>query len=173
MKLGFRGILLKIVAHLKDEVPQVIIFNVDLVSSLFSTYCMQSTPSVATTCVLMAAKSLQMCVSLYDIELVIQRMKALKKAGAAMKSLKVQGNCRVSSMDSNTKAQSKASDSRVVSSVLFALVNASTRKMTQTTSSLTRFTRRSQKAYGMLSKVAPMLSEFIEEEFPGPARRGH
>ncbi|EGZ27809.1 hypothetical protein PHYSODRAFT_321538 [Phytophthora sojae] len=38
----------------------------------------QNSPSVTTTCALMAAKVLQMSLSFYDIELVVRRMKALK-----------------------------------------------------------------------------------------------
>ncbi|KAE9218278.1 hypothetical protein PF005_g8326 [Phytophthora fragariae] len=47
-----------------DEIPQIVVINVDLFSALFSTYCIQNTPSLKTTGVLMAAKAIQTSVSL-------------------------------------------------------------------------------------------------------------
>ncbi|EGZ04574.1 hypothetical protein PHYSODRAFT_343126, partial [Phytophthora sojae] len=55
------------VAHLGDEIPELVIFNADVFSSLFVSYCMQSSPSFRTTMALMLADILQIGLSLRDI----------------------------------------------------------------------------------------------------------
>ncbi|KAG4050393.1 hypothetical protein PC123_g14366 [Phytophthora cactorum] len=79
LKLVFRNAMAKTVGYLSDEVPEGVILNVEVVSALFAAYCMQNTPSVKTTIMLMIVDVLQMSASLYDIETIIQRMKTLRK----------------------------------------------------------------------------------------------
>ncbi|GMF45993.1 unnamed protein product [Phytophthora fragariaefolia] len=73
-------------------------------------------------------------------------------------------------MNSNIRAQRKSWERHVPFSVPFALVNASTGKLSQKTPSLKRITAKIQNSHGVLSKVAPMLSEFIEDERSVPAK---
>ncbi|EGZ27805.1 hypothetical protein PHYSODRAFT_247592 [Phytophthora sojae] len=79
IKLVLRNFMANAVAHLNDDVPEVVILNVEVFSALFVAYCMQNTPSVKTTFVLMAVDALQMSASLYDIGHVIQRMKTFRR----------------------------------------------------------------------------------------------
>ncbi|GMF37614.1 unnamed protein product [Phytophthora fragariaefolia] len=161
MKIFLRGIIANTVLHLKDEIPQIVVINVDLFSALFSTYCMQNAPSLKTTGVLMAAKVLQTSVSLYDIELVVQRMKALKKQGELTKVVSVQGKGR-SSENTNALAEQKPNDSRVSPFSIFALVQASTRKLSKTIQlqPLKKITSHPHKTHGLHARISPLLSEF-------------
>ncbi|KAE9119413.1 hypothetical protein PF007_g8547 [Phytophthora fragariae] len=145
-----RGVLAKTAVHLKDEIPQIVVINVDLFSALFSTYCIQNTPSLKTTGVLMAAKAIQTSVSLYDIELVVKRMRVLRKQSGVMKVVAVQEKNRNSSVDANAEAQRKRS---VLSSPLFALMQASTR----TIQPFKRITAKPQKTHGLLQWLQQLV----------------
>ncbi|KAL3673902.1 hypothetical protein V7S43_001589 [Phytophthora oleae] len=159
MKVVLRGIMAKTVDHLKDEIPLVVVVNVDLFSALFSTYCMQSSPSVKTTCVLMAVDILQICMSLYDIEIVVQRMRALKKQSGVLQSVKVQGKLQGSTSEPDVLRSTKwgQSDARSSASNLFVIVQESKRRM-----STNRISPKpkSQTKNGLSRKIAPMLAEF-------------
>ncbi|KAE9218280.1 hypothetical protein PF005_g8325 [Phytophthora fragariae] len=87
IKLLLRNVMANAVVHLNDDIPEVVILNVEVFSALFVAYCMQNTPSVKTTFVLMAVDALQMSASLYDISHVIQRMKTLRKESEARRAL--------------------------------------------------------------------------------------
>lgn len=73
MKLVLRNITAHALKHLNDKIPEVVILNVEVFSALFVAYCIQDTSSVETTLMLMAVDVLQMCASLFGIELLIRR----------------------------------------------------------------------------------------------------
>ncbi|GMF37618.1 unnamed protein product [Phytophthora fragariaefolia] len=79
IKLIMRNIVAKTVGHMHDEIPEIVTINVEVFSALFVSYCMQNTPSIQTTPVLMVADALQMTASLYDIEIIIQRLKTIRR----------------------------------------------------------------------------------------------
>ncbi|KAK1948513.1 hypothetical protein P3T76_000802 [Phytophthora citrophthora] len=166
MKLILRGAMAKTVVHLNDEIPLMVVLNVDLFSALFSTYCMQSSPSVKTTCVLMAADVLQICMSLYDIELVVQRMRVLKKERGVIQAVKVQGKIQSSTpeLDVLHSTKRRESDARASASSLFAMLQESKHRLSQTIQtngvSLKPKTRRKP---GLLRKIAPVLAEFGDD----------
>jgi hypothetical protein len=89
IKLGLRNWMANTVVHLIDEIPATVILNVEVFSALFVAYCMQNTPSVRTTFVLMAMDALQMSASLYDIGQVVHRMKTLRRQSEAKKTVQV------------------------------------------------------------------------------------
>ncbi|EGZ21876.1 hypothetical protein PHYSODRAFT_409868, partial [Phytophthora sojae] len=62
------------VEHLTDEIPEVVLMNVEVFNSLFMPYCMQNTPSIWTTLILIAIDGAQMLVSMHDVSLVIQQL---------------------------------------------------------------------------------------------------
>lgn len=170
VKIVLRGVLARMAVHLKDEVPQIVVINVDLFSALFSTYCIQSTPSLKTTGVLMATKAIQSCVSLYDIELVVQRMRALRKESGVVKAVAVQAKHRNSSESANAEARRKSSDGRVSSANLFALVQASTRKLSKILQPFKQITSKPPKTHGLLATIAPLLAEFVNDDQRGPSK---
>ncbi|KAE8883926.1 hypothetical protein PF002_g20959 [Phytophthora fragariae] len=172
IKIILRGVLARTAAHREDEIPQIVVINVDLFSALFSTYCMQITPSVKTTGVFMAAKAIQMSISLYDIEQVVQRMKVLRKQSDVMKVMTVQGNPRNSIMNANAEAQREQSDSRVSSSPLFALIHASTRKMSRRIQPFNQINVKPRKTHGLLETIAPLLAEINDDDQRGPSKAG-
>lgn len=53
IKLTMRNVFARTVVHLSDEMPEVILFNVELFNALFVSYCMQNSPSIWTTLELM------------------------------------------------------------------------------------------------------------------------
>ncbi|KAJ8576091.1 hypothetical protein ON010_g3121 [Phytophthora cinnamomi] len=55
------------VRHLGDETPELVIFNADAFGSLFVAYCMQSSPSIWSTIVLISADVVLISLSLRDI----------------------------------------------------------------------------------------------------------
>ncbi|KAG1702545.1 hypothetical protein DVH05_009495 [Phytophthora capsici] len=156
---GLRGAMAKTVNHLKDELSLVIVVNVDLFSALFSTYCMQSSPSVKTTCVLMAADILQICLSLYDIEIVVQRMRALKKQREVVK---VQGKRQSSTSEPDVLGSTRRieRDARSSAPSLFALLQESKRRLSRSVRPTGIFPKQPRKKRGLLRKIAPMLAEF-------------
>ncbi|KAL3665127.1 hypothetical protein V7S43_009759 [Phytophthora oleae] len=74
IKLFMRNIFARAVSHLGDEIPQLVVFNVDVFGSLFISYCMQSTPSFWTTLEIMVADAVTMGLALRDIETLRQRV---------------------------------------------------------------------------------------------------
>ncbi|KAG6623174.1 ABCG transporter ABC Superfamily [Phytophthora cinnamomi] len=170
MKIILRGVMARTVVHLKDEIPQIVVINVDLFSALFSTYCMQNAPSLKTTGVLMTAKAIQTCVSLYDIEIVVQRMKALKKQRGVVKNVTVHSKHRNSNVDASAGTRRSSGEGRVLSSNLFALVQSSTRKLSQTIQPFKQIATSPQKTHGLLASIAPLLSEFVDNDRRGPTK---
>lgn len=156
MRLVLRGAMAKTVNHLKDELSLVIVVNVDLFSALFSTYCMQSSPSAKTTCVLMAADILQICLSLYDIEIVVQRMRALKKQREVVK---VQGKRQSSTSEPDVLGSTRRieRDARSSAPSLFALLQESKRRFSRSVRPTGIFPK-PRKKRGLLRKIAPMLA---------------
>lgn len=68
IKLFMRNLFARAVGHLGDETPTLVIFNADVFGSLFTAYCMQSSPSFWTTMELMAIDVCLIGISLRDIE---------------------------------------------------------------------------------------------------------
>lgn len=67
IKVVLRTMFCAPVAHLKDEAPVAILFDVDVFNGLFMTYCMQSTPSPLTTGGLTLVGLLQAALALLDL----------------------------------------------------------------------------------------------------------
>ncbi|KAJ8540568.1 hypothetical protein ON010_g12660 [Phytophthora cinnamomi] len=67
IKLLMRNLFARAVRHLGDETPEVVIFNADVFGSLFVAYCMQSSPSIWSTIVIISADVVLIALSLRDI----------------------------------------------------------------------------------------------------------
>ncbi|KAG1696388.1 hypothetical protein DVH05_018519 [Phytophthora capsici] len=78
IKIFLRNVMSRTVVHLNDEIPEVVLMNVEVFNSLFMSYCMQNTPSIYTTLALIAIDGAQMIASFHDVAVVIQRMKLVK-----------------------------------------------------------------------------------------------
>nr|KAH7502730.1 hypothetical protein KRP22_8191 [Phytophthora ramorum] len=78
IKLLLRNVMSRTVVHLNDEIPEVVLMNVEVFNSLFMSYCMQNTPSIWTTLGLIAIDGMQMMASMHDVGLVIRRMERVK-----------------------------------------------------------------------------------------------
>ncbi|POM68604.1 Hypothetical protein PHPALM_15221 [Phytophthora palmivora] len=75
IKLIMRNVLAKTAAHLRDETPEIVVFNAELFSSLFLSYCMQRSPSLWTTTLLMLADVVLVIASVRDIYAVYRGVK--------------------------------------------------------------------------------------------------
>jgi hypothetical protein len=58
------------VVHLRDELPEVVVTNVEVFNALFMMYCMQLTPSLLMTLGLMLLDFAQSVISLHDISVI-------------------------------------------------------------------------------------------------------
>ncbi|EGZ21814.1 hypothetical protein PHYSODRAFT_497671, partial [Phytophthora sojae] len=54
IKIFMRNVMARTVLHLNDEIPEVVLMNVEMFNSLFMSYCMQNSPSIWTTLGLIA-----------------------------------------------------------------------------------------------------------------------
>ncbi|KAG3103757.1 hypothetical protein PI124_g12710 [Phytophthora idaei] len=79
IKIFLRNVMSRTVVHLNDEIPEVVLMNVEVFNSLFMSYCMQNTPSIWTTLGLIAIDGAQMIASMHDVAVVIQRLRILKE----------------------------------------------------------------------------------------------
>ncbi|ETP28686.1 hypothetical protein F442_22051 [Phytophthora nicotianae P10297] len=79
IKIFLRNVMSRTVVHLNDEIPEVVLMNVEVFNSLFMSYCMQNTPSIWTTLGLIAIDGAQMAASMHDVVVVIQRLRILKE----------------------------------------------------------------------------------------------
>ncbi|KAJ8525320.1 hypothetical protein ON010_g15795 [Phytophthora cinnamomi] len=79
IKIFMRNVMSRTVVHLNDEIPEVVLMNVEVFNSLFMSYCMQNSPSIWTTLGLIAIDGAQMIASMYDVSDVIQRLRILKE----------------------------------------------------------------------------------------------
>ncbi|KAE9034635.1 hypothetical protein PR002_g8028 [Phytophthora rubi] len=66
IKLAMRNVFARTVVHLSDEMPEVIVFNVEVFNALFVSYCMQNSPSFWTTLELMLIDIGMIILSAYD-----------------------------------------------------------------------------------------------------------
>ncbi|KAE8984949.1 hypothetical protein PR001_g23031 [Phytophthora rubi] len=67
IKLLMRNLFARAVRHLGDETPELVVFNADTFGSLFVSYCMQSSPSIWSTIVIIAADAVLIGLCLRDI----------------------------------------------------------------------------------------------------------
>ncbi|GMF37144.1 unnamed protein product [Phytophthora fragariaefolia] len=79
IKIILRNVMSRTVVHLKDEIPEVVLMNVEVFNSLFMSYCMQNTPSVWAALGLIAIDADQMLASLHDVEVIIQYLRSLQE----------------------------------------------------------------------------------------------
>ncbi|KAE9054683.1 hypothetical protein PF007_g32556, partial [Phytophthora fragariae] len=79
IKIFMRNVMARTVLHLNDEIPEVVLMNVEVFNSLFMSYCMQNSPSISTTLRLIAIDGAQMLVSMHDVSDVIQRLRVWKE----------------------------------------------------------------------------------------------
>lgn len=78
IKMVLRNIMSRTVVHLNDEIPEVVLMNVEVFNSLFMSYCMQNTPSLLTTMGLIVIDGAQMIASMHDVGKFIKRMQIVK-----------------------------------------------------------------------------------------------
>ncbi|KAG2766087.1 hypothetical protein PC116_g14788 [Phytophthora cactorum] len=86
IKMILRNVMSRTVVHLNDEIPEVVLMNVEVFNSLFMSYCMQNTPSIWTTLGLIAIDGAQMIASMHDVGNVIKRMESVRNRVAAERS---------------------------------------------------------------------------------------
>ncbi|KAE9262830.1 hypothetical protein PF001_g31913, partial [Phytophthora fragariae] len=79
IKIFMRNVMARTLLHLNDEIPEVVLMNVEVFNSLFMSYCMQNSPSIWTTLGLIAIDGAQMLASMHDVSDVIQRLRVLKE----------------------------------------------------------------------------------------------
>ncbi|KAE9002840.1 hypothetical protein PR002_g17518 [Phytophthora rubi] len=79
IKIFMRNVMARTVLHLNDEIPEVVLMNVEVFNSLFMSYCMHNSPSIWTTLGLIAVDGAQMLASMHDVGIVIQRLQILKE----------------------------------------------------------------------------------------------
>ncbi|ETL35476.1 hypothetical protein L916_12387, partial [Phytophthora nicotianae] len=79
IKLALRYVFTRTVVHLTDEMPEVIVFNVEVFNALFVSYCMQNSPSVWTTLGLMFVDIVLIILSVHDMEPTSRGLKELEQ----------------------------------------------------------------------------------------------
>ncbi|KAE9345783.1 hypothetical protein PF008_g8600 [Phytophthora fragariae] len=67
IKLVMKNIIARSVIHLKDEMPEVVVFNVEVFNALFLSYCMLNSPSVWVTLEIMIFDGFMMAFALRDV----------------------------------------------------------------------------------------------------------
>ncbi|POM73789.1 ABCG transporter ABC Superfamily [Phytophthora palmivora] len=92
IKLILRNVMSRTVVHLNDEIPEVVLMNVEVFNSLFMSYCMQNTPSIWTTLGLIAIDGAQMIASMHDVENVIRLMENVRMRVAIEEARQSSGN---------------------------------------------------------------------------------
>ncbi|RLN88489.1 hypothetical protein BBJ28_00027227 [Nothophytophthora sp. Chile5] len=88
IKLILRNVFSHTVVHLQDDMPEVVILNVEVFNALFVAYGMQNSPSMWTTVGLMVVDLLQLSVSLHDMSLILQDLKSVTEKLVRMNSLR-------------------------------------------------------------------------------------
>ncbi|ETI40436.1 hypothetical protein F443_14162 [Phytophthora nicotianae P1569] len=78
IKLAMRNFFARTVVHLTDEMPEVIVFNVEVFNALFVSYCMQNSPSTWTTLELMFGDIAMILISVQDMESIRRDLKELE-----------------------------------------------------------------------------------------------
>jgi len=68
IKIGAKNAIGRYFTHMEDMRPEVVIFNVEVFSALFTSLCMQNATSLLTTLILVLADFGHACVSLYDVK---------------------------------------------------------------------------------------------------------
>jgi hypothetical protein len=100
IKILMRNVFIRTVVHLRDELPEVVIFNVEVFNALFVAYCMQNSPSIWTTLLLMLADVVLLGLSLRDVELARHGLEELEhrieQERTPDKALPPDGHVRVS-----------------------------------------------------------------------------
>lgn len=79
LKLCMRNLFARMADHLKDETPEIVVFNAELFNSLFVSYCMQNSPSFMTTLLITIADVVTMAFSLRDIEFARRGLKCIER----------------------------------------------------------------------------------------------
>uniref|UniRef100_H3HCH4 Uncharacterized protein n=1 Tax=Phytophthora ramorum TaxID=164328 RepID=H3HCH4_PHYRM len=64
IKLFMKNLFARTVVHLRDETPEVVVFNAELFNALFVSYCMQNSPSLWITLEIMIFDAVMMAFSL-------------------------------------------------------------------------------------------------------------
>ncbi|GMF37651.1 unnamed protein product [Phytophthora fragariaefolia] len=73
IKLVMRNIFTLTVVHLRDEMPEVVVFNSEVFNALFVSYCMQNSHSIGTTVMVTLALLCQLAMSLRDVHISVNR----------------------------------------------------------------------------------------------------
>ncbi|KAE9282961.1 hypothetical protein PF008_g27523 [Phytophthora fragariae] len=110
IKLAMRNVFARTVVHLSDEMPEVIVFNVEVFNALFVSCCMQNSPSFWTTLELMLIDIGMIILSVRDMEKIRIGLKDLeqrideRKLGSDCNSI---GNASVGNQASSTLERTK------------------------------------------------------------------
>ncbi|KAE9078545.1 hypothetical protein PF007_g23808 [Phytophthora fragariae] len=92
MKILMRNVMSRTVVHLSDEIPEIVLMNVEVFNSLFMSYCMQNSPSIWTTLGLILVDGTQMIASMHDVEKVIKRMQIVKEQVTTERARRIMEN---------------------------------------------------------------------------------
>ncbi|KAE9078459.1 hypothetical protein PF010_g23115 [Phytophthora fragariae] len=92
MKTIMRNVMSRTVVHLGDEIPEIVLMNVEVFNSLFMSYCMQNSPSIWTTLGLILVDGTQMIASMHDVEKVIKRMQIVKEQVTTERARRIMEN---------------------------------------------------------------------------------
>jgi hypothetical protein len=79
IKLCMRNLFAHMARHLRDETPEIVVFNPELFNSLFVSYCKQKSPSFMTTALMTIANIVTMAFSLRDIEKARRGFRAIEQ----------------------------------------------------------------------------------------------
>ncbi|KAL3669413.1 hypothetical protein V7S43_005807 [Phytophthora oleae] len=79
IKIFMRNVFMPAVVHLRDDLPEVVVFNVEVFNALFVSYCMQNSPSFWTTVELMLADIVLLALSICDIEIARRGLEDLER----------------------------------------------------------------------------------------------
>jgi len=86
IKIGAKNAIGRYFTHMEDMRPEVVIFNVEVFSALFTSFCMQNATSLLTTLILVVSDFIHACSGLRDLN---QMLRELSEAREAMTSSNV------------------------------------------------------------------------------------
>ncbi|GMF64682.1 unnamed protein product [Phytophthora lilii] len=106
MKLIMKNIIARSAVHLRDEMPEVVVFNAEVFNALFASYCLQNSPSIWVTLEIMIFDALTMAFSLRDAGNVRRNLKHLEHR---VDSARAQSTFRAKRLDRKLTTLSRAS----------------------------------------------------------------
>lgn len=74
IKIGAKNAIGQYFTHMEDMRPEVVIFNVEVFSALFTSFCMQNATSLLTTLILVISDFIHACLSLRDTNRMLREL---------------------------------------------------------------------------------------------------